>query len=338
MSAAELRTVYLHGHLADGIGSSIKLAFNTPSEAVRLLELNFPGFAARFKEGYYRITALRGPQERVLGEQGLSMGFTGDLSFAPALNVSGDGKGVIGTILGAVVIGAAFFFSGGTLAAALPGFLGSTTGFGLGMTYGTIAQMGVGMVLSGVAQMLTPTPETDYSDVDERASFVFNGPVNLTQPGGVVPLIYGAMYVGTYNVSASIDTEMLLSDGAQKVVDTEIGVPAGGRLVYLDMDDLLKLPTGAVLNTVAGVDVTGGATFTVNDLVQLTVTPAAVEDTIGLQFVGDTSNAARLTVAYTATYKGESYEGEFVARAGNVRGALAPSFNAYSTTTEVSGY
>ena len=261
MDGMVLREVRLMGHLAEGIGDSLRLAFDTPARALRLIEVNFPGFMQRFKEGHYFVTVVRGGRERDLREEDLHAGFTGNLVIMPAAvgASSGKRKGLLGAILGAVLIGAAFFFSGGTLATALPGLLGAG-----GATFGTIAQLGMGLVLNGIAAMLTPTPNTDYSDVDERRSFMFNGPTNLSDQGGVVPLIFGTMMVGTTTVSASLDSEILEgSSGSepQQALNSRHYIRRTGDLVRLYYGDIAKVEGSATLTKIDGVAVTGAGTL-----------------------------------------------------------------------------
>lgn len=280
-SGPVLRTVHLYGHLAEGIGPSLKLCFDTPAKAVRLLELNFPGFMQRLKEGYYRVVAIRADgRERALGENHLGLGFTGDLAIIPVVAGSDNrSKGLLGAVLGAVLIGAAIFFSGGTLAAALPGIAGGT----LGLTYGTIAQLGVGLLLTGVSTMLTPTPETDYSEVDEKRSFVFNGPVNLTQPGGVLPLIYGRMMVGTYTVSAAFDTEYLLAGSVEplEVLSSIVRIHHNNDPHELDMDDLTtEVELDCRVVSVNGTPITEATSIALTTNLTLDVDPAADTNTM----------------------------------------------------------
>lgn len=271
MDGMVLRKVRLMGHLAEGIGDSLRLAFDTPARALRLIEANFPGFMRRFKEGHYFVTVVRpSGRERDLREEELHAGFTGDLIIMPAAvgASSGKRKGLLGALLGAVLIGAAFFFSGGTLAAALPGLLGAG-----GVTFGTIAQLGMGLLLNGVAMMLTPTPNTDYSDVDEKRSFMFNGPTNLSEQGGVVPVIFGTMMVGTTTISASLDSEILEGSAAaqpQEALKSQHSIRSTGDVVRLYYGDLAKAEAGCTLTKINGTAVTGAGTLNLTGL-QLSV-------------------------------------------------------------------
>lgn len=235
-----LRKVHLYGHLAEGIGDCIELAVRTPVEAVRLLELNFPGFAARFKHGRYHVCAGEAA-ERDLDAARLDVGFSGDLHLMPRPFGRSRGKGLLTAVLGGLIIGAAFFLSGGALATALPGIFGAT-----GATFGTLATMGTGLVLSGIGTMLTPTPETDYGE--KQRSFVFNGPVNVTDQGGAMPVVFGKMMVGTIVLSASIDSMVHMDDTAPPspgytVASPTIHIPGWrtGDPVSIDLDDLIRL-------------------------------------------------------------------------------------------------
>ena len=55
----------------------------------------------------------------------------------------------------------------------------------------------------------TPKAQSARANVDERASFVFNGAVNVIEQGGAVPVAYGRSIVGSTVVSAGIDTEQI---------------------------------------------------------------------------------------------------------------------------------
>lgn len=203
-----MRNVILHGHLAEKFGPSFRLAVATAGEALRALNVNFPGqFVEALMEGSYRV--VRGEdfdlELEVINEFNLGMA---DLHIVPVIAGSASGnKGgsAVKTIIGVALVGVAIFASGGTLAAPLAGM--GATAFG-GVTWGTIALFGVAMALSGIAGMLTPKdankPKTDSQKQD---SFSFSGPVNVTGAGGAVPLIYGHVITGSVVISAGFDVE-----------------------------------------------------------------------------------------------------------------------------------
>lgn len=241
-----LRTVHLYGHLAEGIGRKLDLCFSSPAEALRLIEVNFPGFLARFKEGLYHVSVVRNGREVDLEGDRLTLGFTGEaLHIMPRAVGAKKGKGLLTALLGGLLIGAAFFLSGGALATALPGIFGIT-----GATYGTLATMGVGLILQGIGILLTPTPKTDYQE-DEKRSYIFNGPINVNEQGGVLPVIFGKMMVGTTVLSASLDVEMLegtpfsFTSLNPSFVD-RVRNPNGVSTIF-EVDDLVDVPSGVTI-------------------------------------------------------------------------------------------
>lgn len=340
MRTATMRTVYLRGHLADGIGDSIDLCVSSPAEAVRLLELNFPGFVDRLKDGWYYVRRVVAGDEREIPETRLGLGFTGDLVFEPVPHVAASSqqkKGLLGAILGAVIVGAAFFLSGGALSTALPGFLGAA-----GATYGTIAQIGVSLALSGISTLLTPTPQTQ-EDVDQKRSFLFNGPVNLTQQGGPVPLIYGTMMVGTHTVSVALDTEMLsgVNAGQQRATDSTFMLRIADAVAYVDMDDLVYDPTTANLVSLNGTDITGSDTGQITAVSDLTIdydrtnTARLLVVTLNNGVIPNEVGEYR-TIPYVVRDNGIDYAGAFAVSIGFA--AIPEDFSQqYSSTTPVTG-
>lgn len=258
-----LRTVHLYGPLAVGIGKTVELAFRTPAEAIRLIELNWPGFANRFKHGKFHICLGPGA-ERDLDVDRLNMAGSGDLHLMPRAYGRSRGKGILTAILGGLVIGAAFFFSGGTLAAALPGFLGSA-----GATYGTLASFGMGLVLNGIGMVLTKTPDTDYGE--KSRSFAFDGPVNVTDQGGPVPVVLGKMMTGTVVLSASVDNAAATSgDLASRTTDVTMHMQSSRAVKDVDLDNIVNL---------SAVDVLGGTRMEMTHLngVALSGTSGTIE-------------------------------------------------------------
>lgn len=72
---------------------------------------------------------------------------------------------------------------------------------------------GAVMVLGGAmtiyAALNTPKAQTARAQEDERASFLFNGAVNVVEQGGAVTCHYGRSIIGSTVVSAGIDTEQI---------------------------------------------------------------------------------------------------------------------------------
>ncbi len=210
MIATNLRKVYLHGSLGDKFGKEFSLAVNSAPEAVRLLNANFSGFVEEVRKGEFRV--IRGNRDRVfyLDEDTFHVGLgSSELHIVP-VPVGSKKSGLTKIIIGVALIGLSFAF-----APAIVGALGPTLGMGTsivgGVTYGNIAMMGVSMAIGGLAQMMTPKVKSyDTNNTpDQRSSFISNGPVNSTEQGVPVPLVYGRMRVGSVLVASSITTEQL---------------------------------------------------------------------------------------------------------------------------------
>lgn len=288
---APLRKVYLYGHLALQIGKCLELAFRTPADCVRLIELNWPGFAKRFKSGLFHLTVEREGGERELDAEHLSIGFTGEaLHIMPRAIGKGKGKSILTALVGGLVIGAAFFFSGGTLGVALPGLLGAT-----GATYGTIATFGLGLVMSGVGSLLSPTMKTPKADGGLKSA-IFNGPVNIAEQGGPVPLVFGKMMIGSTVISASLDVENDPTENDQRALSpalhfNESNGQTGGRL---NMSDLIENTQGAVLTRLNGVATNATGTMTILNEFAIDYSRAGVSYTPGGATGGDTRYPPRI--------------------------------------------
>lgn len=204
-----MRTVHLYGRLKKLFGESFRFDLEYASEAFRALNCAFPGqFIEAMKEGSYEV--IRGDLERGFHLNldtltKLRMG-NSDLHIVPvAEGASATAKrGTELAILGVAIVGAAIFFSGGTLAAPLAGL--GTTAFsigGAGVTWGTIATFGVGLALLGVSGILTKAAIPAFDDSSPTM-----GPTNVNAQGAAVPLIYGGpILVGSQAVSAGLDVE-----------------------------------------------------------------------------------------------------------------------------------
>lgn len=260
-------TIVLHGALKRQFGGPFALDVATPAEAFRALEANFPGrFLAAVKDGIYRI--VRGDRKTGMaldtGELTFGLG-TADLHIIPLARGAGR-KGGAKAVIGVAIMAVAIVASQGAASGAsgLLSGLGETAFSVLGMdiTYGNIAMFGLSMTLNGVSQMLSPQPQArDLQPVDQRQSYLFSGPANLTEQGGAVPLIYGRCRVGSTVVSAGIDTAQMAaanaegSGGLTAVISNRFG-PGGTAVVLVTA----QAGSGAFAYRIS--DITGGTLST----------------------------------------------------------------------------
>lgn len=216
-----LRNIHLHGALKKQFGPVFQFDIETAGEAFRALNCAFPGkFVEAIRDGSYQI--IRGrrhggfPIDSVELLTGFKLG-NADLHIIPvATGSSAKGRGTAKTIIGVAIIGAAIFFSGGTLAAPL------LPGLGLGLTWGSAAALGVGTALMGVGMMKAPSEAPEAEALSKQStSFSFNGPMNTNAQGGPVPLTYGQGIFGTTTVSSAIDIEDMDSYHDQVVEDDD---------------------------------------------------------------------------------------------------------------------
>ena len=208
-----IRTIHLHGRLGKIFGKVHKLDTATAGEVVRAFNAIFPQrFIKELETGSYHV--IRGKRIGGLHLQeddlnSLKLG-RGDLHIAPVVEGSkkgGKGKagGSMKAILGVVLIGAAIFFSGGTLAAPLAGMGGAVPGLAIGgmsITWGNIAMFGLAATLLGASQMLTKQDKPKEAAND--ASFAVNGPASTFAQGNPIPIIAGLeCIVGAQVISVS---------------------------------------------------------------------------------------------------------------------------------------
>jgi len=199
----KLRTIRLYGKLGARFGRVHRFVCNDTAGAVRALCAMVSGFEAFLTQskdkgiGYAVFIGKQNISQDALiapiGEE--------DIRIAPVILGSGRG-GFFQIVLGAILVAAAFYTGGASMAA------------GGGIAYSGIAgqmafSMGVAMMLGGVTQLLVKQPKgiTGVQSPDNGASYNFNGPVNVTAQGNPVPVLYGEMTVGSVTVSGDIYSE-----------------------------------------------------------------------------------------------------------------------------------
>lgn len=186
-----MKTIILHGSLAERFGERFEMDVRDPAEVIRALSTQLKGFADVIKKGAWHIFRgeVKSGNDLHEGELRMGVGRAQEIHIMPEIKGAG-GNGVFQTILGIVLIVVGVVFQQPYLVTA-----------------------GIGLTLGGVAQMLTGVTSTaDYedSDANERSSFLFDGPTNTSTQGLPVPLVYGLMLTGSAVVSAGMTTEQLI--------------------------------------------------------------------------------------------------------------------------------
>jgi len=204
-----MRTIHLHGSLGEKYGKSFKLAVTTAGEAIRALSVNFPTFRKDIHEGAWHVVRGKDVDKGVSFDENQVAAFRlgkGDLHIVPFIAGSKRG-GLLEVILGITLVGAAFAFTGGALAAQI-----SIGGASLGMTGGQVALLGAAVALSGVSSLLAP--EEKAEETDGSTSFTTSGPGNTYNQGAPVPLVYGEVITGGVLISGGVDIERIAVTGS----------------------------------------------------------------------------------------------------------------------------
>ncbi|WP_348748600.1 tail assembly protein [Pseudomonas rhodesiae] len=174
-------------------GKSYPLAVRTPAEAVKALCVQIPGF-----ERYISNAKSRGlefavfREKRNIGEKELNYNGTGDITIAPVITGS-KRAGSLQTIVGGILIAAAYVLSFTPFAAASP-FMYSA---------------GAAMSIGGIIQMLSPQAGgLKTSAAPENVpGYAFGSAKNTTASGNPVPLCIGHRRWGGAIISAAIYAE-----------------------------------------------------------------------------------------------------------------------------------
>jgi len=203
------KTVHLHGALGEQYGKTHELWGDNVHMLVRGLVGTLPGFEQTIRDGSWAVVAGDIDDKYLeINEEltTLNIAKYNEIHILPEIDGRGRGLGLI--------IGIGLLFVGGLGAFGVLGAgggFGATafSAFGMTVTWGNIALFGLSMTLNGIASMMAPSPK--LGDIperpDERPSYLFNGPVNVGEQGGPVPLVYGEFRTGSTTVSAGITTE-----------------------------------------------------------------------------------------------------------------------------------
>lgn len=185
----KLKTIHLHGILAEKFGEFFELSVSSCREATHALGCMIPDFKLfmlQAEQNGMRFAVFA--DDRNIGEDEIE-----DATGASTIHIvpkimgaGGDAFGWLQVIGGAILVGLSF------------------TPFGAGWAMGA----GIGLMIGGAASLLMPTPKLDSQDPDgNRANYGFGGAVTTVAQGNPVPLAYGERDMGGFIVSAGIYTE-----------------------------------------------------------------------------------------------------------------------------------
>lgn len=193
-----MKTLNLYGTMLDKYPGVFKMDVATPAEAIRAMCIQIPGFEDDIKAGNWRMVRGSLEDDDQVDEDGLqlTLGNQNELHLIPVIEGANSGAGMI--IVGIVMIVAAFFTGGASIAA-----------------WGTMSMMlgaaGLGMAVGGIITATTKMPgvaeSTNRNKESDQASFLFDGPTNQSKQGGAVPRGYGRLLVGSIVVSAGLYAE-----------------------------------------------------------------------------------------------------------------------------------
>lgn len=184
-----LKTVRLYGHLGKTFGKTFKFDVKTPAEAVAALKATVPGFTEYMIQhsapGYHVFTGKTN-----LGAEQLAYPAENVIKIVPVVSGAGGNGGFLQTILGIVLIVVGVWFNQPWL-----------------------INIGISLTLGGIAQMLfappKPTAPEDRERSENKPSYAFDGPVNTSQQGNVVPVGYGRMIIGGQVITAGMYVESI---------------------------------------------------------------------------------------------------------------------------------
>ena len=193
-----LKKIRLYGILAKKFGKEFHLAVDNTREAMRALSVQVPGFEHFMLHAHEQGLEFALFQDKQnISETELDMSTSAKvIKVVPKVRGAG---GAVQTILGAVMIAAAFITGGTSIAA-------------WGALQGALFGAGVGMMVGGVAQMLMPKVDTtqDQNEDGNKANKGFGGAVTTVAQGNPVPVLYGQREVGGFIASAGQYPEDLM--------------------------------------------------------------------------------------------------------------------------------
>ena len=211
-----MTTLYLHGSLKQ-FGESYEVVEGLSVRSViKLIAVQVKGLSNAILNGTWKVS--RGTD--FLTKETLDFKAGKEVHVYPAIH--GAGGSTTQILIGAALIGLAFTPLGavaiGSTAAGVAGAAATQTAYL--STY--LVSAGVGMMLSGVMSMFTKVPEAQYDkkvDSNQKPSFLFDGPVNVSTQGMPVPIVIGRCLAGSVVVSAGMSVSELSAGEYKDLTD-----------------------------------------------------------------------------------------------------------------------
>lgn len=226
--------IYLHGYLAEKYSKEpITLYVRSVRDAVRGLGSAFGrGFTSdiqadnwHFVKGDALDTSISPVDPTtVISQEEIDFPITYDtLHIYPRIEGAGVIAGLI-TALGTALGGGTV--AGGIVAGTFGGFLvANATNIAVSLIV-LAASSAVNAVVSAVN---SPSIDYDKAEVDRKASFLYNGVVNVTEQGGPVSLIYGEHMCGSTVISSDILSDQIgIAENEIDIVDSNFWDPSIG--------------------------------------------------------------------------------------------------------------
>jgi len=187
-----MTTVKLGGRLGQEFGQVWHLDIDRPSEAIRAIEANKPGFVKRIQElsDMGLVFRLRLNKRAVDDTEVDALHGGQTVTLMPIVR----GAGAVGRIVvGSVLVAAAYigniYYPGNPLSA-----------------YAMNA--GIALMVGGVVEMLSPQQKIGSSATNNSlSSYAFGSAANVAGQGYAIPVGYGRMLVGSIAVAAGIYAE-----------------------------------------------------------------------------------------------------------------------------------
>lgn len=191
--------INLYGILAEVAQRSFTVHVHSFDEAMRALMANFPKLRKTIHD--MRISMLVNG-EAMTFEDCLRPYTSETIDIMPI--VGGAGPAVM------IVVGAIAAYGAGAIAA----YVGTALVLSAAVTAAlatAIMQFGIALIMGGISQALFKPPKQDLSSAgmqrqDETPSYIFNGAINVSTQGGIVPVGFGRMRVGSQVISANVQT------------------------------------------------------------------------------------------------------------------------------------